>query len=92
MEYERRKAEKINNQQVECPHCKSKNLEYYPDVDRASWVNHIYVQTKNGWEIKVSNDDNEDVSTIQTNKIFQEDLMPYMYCKDCTAEIDGRDL
>ena len=65
---------------VECPHCKSNNLEYYPDVDRASWVNHIYVQTKNGWEIKVSNDNDEDVSTIQTNKIFQEDLKRFMLC------------
>jgi len=75
---------------VECPHCKSKKLEYYPDVDNASWVRHIYLQTKDGWKIKVFSDEDKDVSMIKTYKIYQEDMMPYMYCQDCTAEIDGR--
>tara|TARA_R100001082_G_C4216134_1_gene97167 strand:+ start:75 stop:314 length:240 start_codon:yes stop_codon:yes gene_type:complete len=76
---------------IKCPHCKSKKLEYYPDVDNASWVRHIYIQTKDGWKIKVFSDaDKEDVSMIKTYKIYQEDMMPYMYCQDCTAEIDGR--
>ena len=77
---------------INCPHCKSKNLEYYPDVDNDSWVKHIYVQTDKGWEIKVTCDADKDVKTIQTNKIYYEDMMPYMYCRDCTAEIDGRDV
>ena len=28
----------------------------------------------------------------QTVKIYDNDMMPYMYCQDCTAEIDGRDI
>jgi hypothetical protein len=89
MKTNRKKKMKEKNN---CPHCKSTKLEYYPDVDGASWVRHIYVQTKNGWEIKVFADEDKDVSTIQTGKIFQEDMMPYMYCISCTAEFHGRDL
>ena len=81
---------------IKCPHCESEKLEYYPDVDNASWVRHIYTQTKDGWKIKVFSDDDyeikKDVSTIQTVKIYDNDMMPYMYCQDCTAEIDGRDI
>jgi hypothetical protein len=76
---------------MKCPHCKSPNIEYYPDVDGASWVRHIYTQTKNGWQIKVFADEDKDVSTIQTNKIFDEDMKPYMYCSGCTAEFHGNE-
>ena len=76
---------------MKCPHCKSTSIEYYPDVDGASWVRHIYAQTKKGWQIKVFADEDKDVSTIQTHKIFDEDMMPYMYCSGCTAEFHGKD-
>ena len=75
---------------VKCPECKSTKIEYYPDVDRMSWVSHIYVQDKDEWKIKVFTDEDKDVGTIKTWKIYDEDSMPFMYCQDCTAEIDGR--
>ena len=56
------------------PHCESKKLEYYPDVDRASWVSHIYTMNEDGkWKIKVWSDGLKDVSTITTGDIFDED-------------------
>ena len=80
---------------LKCPHCNSENLEYYPDVDSNSWVNHIYKQTKDGWKIEVfvfkdNGEKRRDVSTIKDGDIYSNDLWPFMYCKDCTAEIDGR--
>jgi len=80
---------------LKCPHCNSENLEYYPDVDSNSWVNHIYKQTKDGWKIEVfvfedNGEKRRDVSTIKDGDIYSNDGMPFMYCKDCTAEIDGR--
>jgi len=76
---------------MKCPNCKSTSIEYYPDVDGASWVRHIYVQKNGEWKIKVFSDEDKDVSTIQTPKIFGEDMMPYMYCSGCTAEFHGKD-
>ena len=76
---------------MKCPYCKSTKIEYYPDVDSQSWVRHIYTQTDKGWEIKVFSDEDKDVSTIQTPKIFGKDMMPYMYCQKCTAEFHGKD-
>tara|TARA_B100000029_G_scaffold126885_1_gene120562 strand:- start:368 stop:607 length:240 start_codon:yes stop_codon:yes gene_type:complete len=75
---------------IKCPECNSTKLEYYPDVDNMSWVRHIYVQDKDEWKIKVFTDEDKDVGTIKDWKIYEEDSMPYMYCQDCTAEIDGR--
>ena len=77
---------------IECPHCESKKLEYYPDVDRASWVRHIYVQEEGKWKIKIFNDDKKDAAIITTGTIYDEDMMPFFYCQNCTAEIDGRNL
>ena len=38
----------------------------------------------------VFTEEDKDVGTIKDWKIYDEDSMPYMYCQDCTAEIDGR--
>jgi len=82
-----------------CGACKSTNLEYYPDVDGQSWVEHIYVQKNGKWVIQVTgnlaggkNDDTDDVSKIDTKDIYNNDLMAFFYCRDCTAELHGRDL
>ena len=82
-----------------CGECKSTNLEYYPDVDGQSWVEHIYVQKNGKWVIQVTgnlaggkNDDKDDVSKIDTRDIYNNDLMAFFYCRDCTAEQHGRDL
>ena len=82
-----------------CGECKSTNLEYLPDVDGASWVQHRYVQTNGTWKIQVrgnliggKNEDKDDVSKITTSDIFYNDGMAFFSCKDCTAELHGRDL
>ena len=76
---------------MKCPHCESKKLEYYPDVDRASGVSHIYTMNEDGkWKIKVWSDGLKDVSTITTGDIFDEDYRPFFYCQECTAEFDSR--
>ena len=53
----------------------------------ASSKNNIFDRVRG---IKVFSDEDKDVSMIKTYKIYQEDMMPYMYCQDCTAEIEGR--
>ena len=59
---------------LKCPHCNSENLEYYPDVDSNSWVNHIYEQTKDGWKIVVFTEDSDgkrkDVTNINVGDIY----------------------
>ena len=81
---------------LKCEYCNSENLEYYPDVDGGSWVNHVYEQTKDGWKIVVFTEDSDgkrkDVTNINVGDIYYNDGMPFMYCKDCTAELDGRRL
>ena len=91
------KTDKENN--MKCPHCKSTSIEYYPDVDGASWVNHIYVQKNGEWKIKVTMDkykngkliEGANAATITTGDIFSNDYNSYMYCSGCTAEFHGRD-
>jgi len=78
---------------MKCPHCESKKLEYYPDVDRNTWVSHIYTMNEEGkWKIKVWSDGIKDASTITTGDIFDEDVRPFFYCQECTAEFDSRSM
>ena len=58
-----------------------------------------YVQKNGKWVIQVTgnlaggkNDDKDDVSKIDTRDIYNNDLMAFFYCRDCTAELHGRDL
>ncbi len=72
---------------LKCPHCNSENLEYYPDVDSNSWVNHIYKQTKDGWKIEVfvfedNGEKRRDVSTIK-----DRDIIVMMACHSCIVRI-----
>ena len=68
---------------IKCPHCESEKLEYYPDVDNASWVRHIYTQTKDGWKIKVFSDEDKsgDDDTFQIVMVehVEEALEIFMY-------------
>jgi len=82
-----------------CGNCKSTNLEYLPDVDGQSWVHHTYVQKGGTWVVQVKgnlrhgkNEDEDNVSKIDTKDIYYNDLMAFFSCRDCSAELHGRDL
>ena len=57
------------------------------------YLYHFSYTIRNGSLVFVFEDNGEkrrDVSTIKDGDIYSNDLWPFMYCKDCTAEIDGR--
>ncbi len=80
---------------VKCPECKSKKIEYFPDMS-GNVPRIIYKQLSDGnfkATLKGSKvgktDDNDDLTTMSASDLYYNDSRPYFYCTNCTMEFDG---